>query len=480
MNKLDFPDCFLPALVKDLRQSLRSKSALITAVLTPCLLGVTLCDKNAYSFWSVIAIVLFLLSIVAYRSVKQDIGKHATNFLILTGQTSWRLVAGKWLSVVVQMGLLNLLLIPFVALAAYHYDQPFGLFCIRLLILNAASIVLVSIQMFMAGMPFFYRVIGIIVGIMFFVQALTACWFMADSIYDAVTWEVASFKNPGLPLLVSTADATCLILLFLSLARRFYAAPSENCALPLRQLEFIVLLITGITVLTSPALSFATSQFVFSALYCLFASWMDLTLPSHPLLSHKENLSRHPLRIRPAFLSLPGWVPAYIWGIILLALHSALLYSMVCTQPCNEDSILRQLFRATPFISTDPSIHLAGIVLTALSILYSITVPLIILNPMRNWLKDNGPIVSTFILLAITFVCASILASIPDIHSDSSAVAWIPGLCLSGSLASWFQSVLEQKTCLLGSYFSAQLASTAIAFIILCIQAACTRIRKQA
>lgn len=479
MNKLDFPDFFLPALVKDLRQSLRSTSSIITAVLAPCLLAITLCGESAYSFWSVVAIVLFLLSIVAFRSVKQDIGKHATNFLILTGQTSWRLVAGKWLSVVVQMGLLNLLLIPFVALAAYHYDQPFELFCIRLLILNAASIVLVSIQMFMAGMPFFYRVVGIIVGLMFFVHALTTCWLMADAVYGAIAaWDAASLKNTGLPLLVSAADTLCLVMLFLSLTRRFYASPSENCALPLRQLEFIVLAITGITVLASPALLFSTSQFIFSALYCLFASWMDLTLPGQALPSHRENLTKHPLRIRPSFLSMPGWIPAYIWGVILLVLHAALLYRMACVQPFNEDSILGQLIIVTPFVSSDPAIHLGGVILTALSILYTVTVPLIIINPMRRWLQDNGPIVYALILLAIAFVCAPILASIPDLHSYSPIVAWIPGLCLSGSLSCWWQSAIEHQTCLAGTYFPAQLASTVIACTILGIQAACSRSKK--
>lgn len=462
MNKLDFPDFFLPALVKDLRQSLRAKTSLITACLVPCLLAITLCSEQAYYFWSVVAIVLFLLSVVAYRSVKQDIGPHATNFLILTGQTSWKLIVGKWLSVGVQMGLLNLLLIPFIALAAYHYEQPFWLFFIHLLLLNAACIILASIQMFLAGMPFFYRVIGIIGGIMYFTSALGFVSIMSDILYEEDTDTLAA---PFASLLISAADAVCIILLFLTLARRFYASPSENCSLPIRQLSFIVWIITGIAILTENGNS--STQFIFSAMYCLFAVWMDMTLPSQALPSHKENLSKHPLRIHPFFLSLPGWIPAYIWGIVLLILHAGLLYGTFYSQSDSQNILSAITFRAVD----DPSIQVGGIILTALSILYTITIPLIILNPMRRWLQNNGPIVYALILVTIACVCASILASIPDIENDSSVLALVPGLCLSGSLFSWFHSVAEQKTCLQGTYFLTQLAAVGFSCLILLFQA---------
>ncbi|OCA03834.1 hypothetical protein [Akkermansia glycaniphila] len=473
MNKLDFPDYFLPALVKDLRQSLRSSSALITAGLIPCLLAITLCSENDHSFWLITSIILFLLTIVAYKSVKQDIGQHATNFLILTGQTSWRIIVGKWLSVAVQMGLVNLLLLPFIVFASFHYEQPFWLFFIHLLIINAASIILTSAQMFLAGMPFFYRVIGIIAGIMYFMSALGFFSLMADVLYEGLKiWDKETLQTTVPLLLVSAADTVCIILLFLTLARRFYASPSENCALPLRQLSFIVWGITAITVLT-PTFD-AVQQFIFSSVYCLFAVWLDMTLPSQTLLSHKENLSKHPLRIRPSFLSLPGWAPAYFWGIVLLVLHAGLLYGTFYIQSDSQNILGALTFGAVD----NPSIQFGGILLTVFSILYTITVPLIILNPMRRWLQNHGPVVYAFILMAIALVFTPILTSIPDLQNDSPIVALIPGLCLSGTLFTWFHSIVEQKTCLMGSYFLTQLVSTAIAFIILCIQAACTRTRK--
>ena len=127
--KLLSSDRLSPILVKELRQGIRSKlflGAFLTIQLLLFLYGTTLLissnvggDSNAELalFWSAIVLpMLILVPAMASQGIEKEITGKTLDLLLLTRISSYRLVLGKWASVIVQSTLLVTSALPYLML----------------------------------------------------------------------------------------------------------------------------------------------------------------------------------------------------------------------------------------------------------------------------------------------------------------------------------------------------------------------------
>jgi len=127
--KLLSSDRLSPILVKELRQGIRSKlflGAFLTIQLLLFLYGTTLLMSSDFGgdssaelafFWSAIVLpMLILVPAMASQGIEKEITGKTLDLLLLTRISSYRLVLGKWASVVVQSTLLVTSALPYLML----------------------------------------------------------------------------------------------------------------------------------------------------------------------------------------------------------------------------------------------------------------------------------------------------------------------------------------------------------------------------
>ncbi len=127
--KLLSSDRLSPILVKELRQGIRSKlflGAFLIIQLLLFLYGTTLLMSNNFSgdsntelalFWSAIVLpMLILVPAMASQGIEKEITGKTLDLLLLTRISSYRLVLGKWASVIVQSTLLVTSALPYLML----------------------------------------------------------------------------------------------------------------------------------------------------------------------------------------------------------------------------------------------------------------------------------------------------------------------------------------------------------------------------
>ena len=229
-----FPDWLPPALVKDLRQMLRSPLYVLALL---GLLGVfTLMmlrqSEGAYGFAA-----MLLCAVVPARvsvTVAADV-RAGANFMRLTPLSSWQLVRGIWASAMVQVVLLALLLLPSVALsvpddgagAARHWEK----FCSFVSCMVLVASVLVALAQATAGAGVVTRLlVGFLV-----LQYLAILPFLELQVTE-VQWSW---------LLWLLAASAVLTVVLLAEARRLFAHPAENCSAVLRLSSLLGLVVYG-------------------------------------------------------------------------------------------------------------------------------------------------------------------------------------------------------------------------------------------
>jgi hypothetical protein len=129
----DFPVCVPPMLVKELRQGLRTRAFVAAFILAQVAMagtffyaGFSTRNTSAASaladgfYWAVMGGVLVLLAPLRARgALGKEIMERTTDLLLLTHLTGWRIVTGKWVSLMTQTLLLAVSLLPFGLLRYY-------------------------------------------------------------------------------------------------------------------------------------------------------------------------------------------------------------------------------------------------------------------------------------------------------------------------------------------------------------------------
>ncbi len=323
-------DFLPPALVKDWRQCFRSRSALLIFLLLElagwllffCIVADT--DKTPSDYLDMLeglGKALFGLSVFAlvlaipYRAgstVAHDTRVQSANFLMLTPLSARRIVWGTWSSTALILLLAALVALPLPAarqlmLTAYPHVgvlnpaafnwQAFGIDALILAWVVLCGWAYTAFYMFAAGLPRVLRGGLIIIGAFF------ALGIMMDVDHLQPLFCLGKETTPSLiPTLRTVVDTVLLIILFLELARRHYAAPAENCSRSVRLLAPLPLLLYALLTYFPVEGFDPEGQLFFGLIFMLFALLADALLPSYTMPAHAYRLWRG----LPSFLQKPG------------------------------------------------------------------------------------------------------------------------------------------------------------------------------
>ncbi len=340
-----FSDCLPPALVKDWRQCFRSRSSVALFILllvagwvvfgsvvadsdqTPSRYLKRMEDMGGMLYGLGVFALGLIIPFRAGSTVSADTRVRSSNFLMLTPLSARRIVWGTWSSTALILLLAGLLSLPLLfarrlMMTAYPHVGEIELAAVNwtgvvvdsmlLTWLVLIGWVMAGFYMFSAALPRVLRVLMLLFFGMMAVETLVSSslfelFGITRSEGSAMVHQLPEF----FPLALCVLDAALLLVLFLELARRHYAAPAENCSRAVRLLAPLPLLIYGGLL----ALAFygykpvnPDSQCGFAIIYLFIALLSDALLPIYAMPSHAWKLWRG----MPGWLQRPGFVPSTI------------------------------------------------------------------------------------------------------------------------------------------------------------------------
>ncbi len=416
MNKY-FSDYFPPALVRDLRRSLRTRGYLVMLALA--LLAAVWVqyaatqEQDGGGVASSIELLLIAMVLMwgvipnrAGASVSADAKVKGTNFMMLTPLTSRQIVWGTWVSAFFQL----LLVAGVGALITWWHlstETPPAMLnpnelasglageVTRTLTIQqkwaiyglvvAVGVIMIAVFMFLAQLSRFFRLaVGAMVLLAVFVwfteTFITAEWITEEN-YDPIGEFLAGYV--GASLLLRVINALIFLVALLELARRSYAAPAENCSRAVRIISLLPLAISPVVYGVAPNL--LEEQMEVALLFALFVNMSDALLPTYSLAAHDKRV----WPVLPAYLQVPGIGQAAFFTVLSMLLCVGVLWGLN-----NGEGSPRELAERS---------------LSVLRALYVMLFALFLTDLMCKRTNVNRPIVCGVIFLALNMVGGAIM-----------------------------------------------------------------------
>lgn len=401
----DFPSWFPSALVKELRQGLRTLSFILLLSLFPAALALfflfsfipdptgsgTLVSSGVCNsiFWTfLIFAVAGAIPFRALFSIREELESRNSELLLLTRQTSGRIIMGKWASFMAQALLIIFICLPF-AFIRYYYGQinlVQDLTAISFIYLACG--ILTAFCLWASALPLLLRLATM--GALFLICSTSLSLFSSGL-------EINLFKDGfGMGLLrtaVILTDVFLVIRTLLILAQRWFAPIAENTFAPLRKAllpVYISTIVFMLFILDSPFLmkSLVTAHLIFLWIYSIFLIVIELTTPSSLLPIHVQQTNEKQTGWLQRLFFLPGMPGGFFFSILtafLIGISGYLFHLMEHSTTSSENGIQSTLFM---------------ICLTIFG-WYAVVMPALVLKPAWKRLKNNT------LLVYILFWCVS-------------------------------------------------------------------------
>ena len=422
----DFPGWIPPMLVKELRQGLRTRGFVGTfivfhALMALIMLGVitsatssnasvramSLTTANGF-FWSLLSAQLLLLTPGrALGGLQSETESRTLDLLMLTRLDAWRIVTGKWLSLVAQAVLLLVAMLPYGIVRYFAGSVDLvsdARICCALL---GGAALLTAAGLWGAGMGKAFRILWVLAGV--FASSI------GSSALPALMrgGPMALIPN-GWAVGVLWLDGALLLMFFLVAAVRNIAPPAENHALLARSLPLIALAAIPAASLLSVNSLVLTNQLIFAGIFLMVVSAVELASVQHPMLVHTRPWRGRAAMARVFFrMALPGWPSALLFATTgaVLWVFCALALDLMHTGPAllawpavlglgalAFPAAVRSLGARRP--RSPGGIYGLGLAVGVVLAVLSMTLPLA--SPRLAFLKDVATVlpVSSFVLSA--------------------------------------------------------------------------------
>lgn len=378
--RFDFPTWLPPMLVKELRQGLRTRGFIgsmigFQVVLVIAFVWAFAADLFGESdalqtvngfFWGVLGVMLLVITpLRALAGLRQEIEAKSLDLLMLTNLTAWRIVLGKWTSLLAQAGLLLVALLPY-AVVRYFFgsvDLLADMIGIGSMYLGCG--VLTALALWMSAMPKLVR-IGLPIVLVMGSQGMVGLAFGGRGLFYAM----GSGADWVVMLLVF--ELALLLVFCLVQAVKRIAPPSDNHSPMVRGLALLTVLPAVVMHIAAPAKSGAEFFMWLSVVALTLVTVIEIWNQYLPMGVHVRRWWKRGRRGALAGrLVLPGWPSAaafaagwiglaavgaglewfslssaspsqMIWLLVLL--WTALVFPMVLL------SFMRTLGRAAPFV----------------------------------------------------------------------------------------------------------------------------------
>lgn len=384
-RSLDFPIWVPSALVKELRQGLRTPTFILMASLFPSLLSLfflfsfivnPLAGKPFISpdgcqaiFWiTMVATLLFIMPLRASSSIRDELLSRNNELLLLTRQSAGRIVLGKWISFMAQSLLIVFISLPFFLIRYYYGEINLVQDVTLFFLLYLGSGILTAYTLWASAMPSLLRIGA------FFLLGIGVLTLSSN--YMDLNLFRGDLGNGLLLTFLILADAFLVISSLLLLAAEWFSPAAQNTAAPLRKLllAFFVISIIPLPFLetaSSPIQSIMSGQILFMMIYGAFLMIVNLTDPAYLLPIHVEQMNNKRFSRLRQILFLPG-LPGGVFFTLLLSILATLAVYLVS-----------RMVDTSKFQSPQLLFCLA------VSVWYAVTMPAMLLKPLWKKLKNN-------------------------------------------------------------------------------------------
>ncbi len=327
MEKLnDFSDHFSPMLVKELRQGLRTHTFVILFLILQGLLALILlttaaADANAGGIVSSIIFFLFSLAVLIVQplrgmsAISSEIKSDTIDLMSLTRLSAWRIVFGKWSSIMGQTSLLLFAIIPYLILRYFFggmqlFSELLLLFSVFLLsgVLTAITVGLSASTLMLI------RAIPLLGGLFLFVPIGFYAFGGFDELLELFTPNTTSH---WLGLLGSFLIAVFVGYFFLELAATAIAPSAENRATRKR---LVALVVVPLSFLALHGIEYELAWICFFLLLGMLSLDLFTEEIGYPSVVVRPFLRFGLLgKIAARFLA-PGWATGMLFHLLLVLL----------------------------------------------------------------------------------------------------------------------------------------------------------------
>lgn len=347
----DFPGWLPPMLVKELRQGLRTKGfvgtlvgfQLVMLVLTLAALGTqsaaTVTARAAGAsfstgfFWAVLSVQMLIITPSrALGGLQSEAEAKTLDLLVLTRLTAWRIVLGKWISLLAQAVLLLIAMLPYLIIRYFTDNADLISELARCLMMLGLCAVLTAAGLWGSGVGKLVRVVMAIAMGVFMVNLL--------GVFGSGVARVGVSRSPFGNLIEMPFDifnGLFLTAFFLVSAVRNIAPLAENHSLFTRALPLLMLLPVPFAEALK-AHGLAVRQLFLSAGFLGFVLLFELGVGRNPMPAQwRDWYRRGGLMAWMGRAALPGWPSAFLFGTIATAAWIACAFTVL---PLNSVSQL--------------------------------------------------------------------------------------------------------------------------------------------
>lgn len=341
LKNADFPLWWPSALVKELRQGLRTPLFIGALCAAPIILSIIflfsfieikpnkgLMEPEACNIvlWGLLVVsTCVLIPIRALGSVTAELTSKNIELLLLTRQTSFRIVTGKWISFMLQTLLMISITLPFIFIRYFYGDVNLLSDMISILLLFGCSAILTAFGLWFSGF-------GGILKTLFSLLVFSSIFGVTFLITEGAN-ELASELGSGAWECIFTFFFVVVLVfvisyIFITFARRWFAPASENTFFQVRKLMLPILAMALLGYYLTADTAFDDFAAVISAItlwIAVFIGIIDMNTPSYLMPVHLTQ--KHIVKV-PGFLKsllLPGFPSAayfmaavsVIWGLFM-------------------------------------------------------------------------------------------------------------------------------------------------------------------
>ncbi len=336
--KFDFPSWLPPMLVKELRQGLRQRGFVggmigVQAILLIVFVTGFVSETGDGSsramidgfFWSMTGFVLLVSApLRAMTGLSSELETRTMDLLLLTRLDAWRIVWGKWVSLITQTVLMAVTLLPY-AVVRYFFgsvDLVADFAILAALLLGGA--VLTGVGLWASGLPKPLRILMTVASVFALFSSMNGVMMaMRYGSHVGFTGFGAGGPDAWLGWVLSIWGGAVVLIYSLSLAVRWFAPPAENHAIWPR---FVPLAFA----LPAPFLAWAGREQL-AAMQAAVALAALAVVAAIELASTRDVMAIHlrgwmtraRWRRKAGPFLLPGWPSACGWLAVMLVVAGA-------------------------------------------------------------------------------------------------------------------------------------------------------------
>jgi hypothetical protein len=325
----DFPGWLPPMVVKELRQGLRTKgfagafiifqalmaitmlAAVTSAVSTnPNVRAATLATINGF-FWTLLSLQMLVFTPGrALGSLQSEAESRTLDLLVLTRLDAWRIVAGKWASLMAQAALLLIAMLPYGIVRYFAGAVDLVGDASMCAVLFGGCGLLTAAGLWGSGMGKVFRLLGVVL--------LVMGSSIGSSAFGSFFRGVGVSFSPGAAAVALVwLDGALVLLFFLVAAVRNIAPRAENHALLARSLPLLALAAVPFASVFGVGGLALRNQLVFAGAFLMIVCAVEFASMQWPMMVHcRPWRARAPLARVVFRMALPGWPSALLYATV--------------------------------------------------------------------------------------------------------------------------------------------------------------------